>query len=320
MVKLQEPKYVYMGGALRLWKEATLHVGCEAATRGLNVYEGLKGYWQPGGPFGIIQLRQHYERLRRSARLLYLPFDSTFDHYKNAIAELADALVEPDRDMWFRTTLFALQGHWGEDTIADLVITAYHHEQSMPDPIDLGVSIWRRSSDVAFPARIKTGTNYQPARLARIEGRARNCQDMILLNDAGRVAEATGSSVIMVREGRLCTPPPSEGALESITVDIIEALAHSLGVPFARRPIDRTELLVADELALCGTIGEIVTAKTIDGFSLSQESPIIRRLQTRYLAAIRGIDPHPSVERTLISPPRNRSQRKVKGHAVTALA
>jgi branched-chain amino acid aminotransferase len=320
MVKLQEPKYVYMGGALRLWKEATLHVGCEAATRGLNVYEGLKGYWQPGGPFGIIQLRQHYERLRRSARLLYLPFDSTFDHYKNAIAELADALLEPDRDMWFRTTLFAIQGHWGEGTVADLVITAYHHEQSMPDPIDLGVSIWRRGSDVAFPARIKTGTNYQPARLARIEGRARGCQDMVLLNDAGRVAEATGSSVIMVREGRLCTPPPSEGALESITVDIIEALAHSLGVPFARRPIDRTELLVADELALCGTIGEIVTAKTIDGFSLSQESPIIRRLQTRYMAAIRGIDPHPSVERTLISPPRNGSQRKVKGHAVTALA
>lgn len=316
MIKLQEPKYVYMEGGLRLWKEATLHVGCEGAIRGLNVYEGLKGYWQPNGPFGIIQLRQHYERLQRSARLLYLPFDSTFDHYKNAINELADVLLEPDNDMWFRTTLFAIEGHWGEGTVGDLVITGYQHPQRLPNPIDLGVSIWRRSSDVALPPRIKTGTNYQPSRLARIEGRARGCQDMVLLNNAGRVAEATGSSLVMVREGCLYTPPPYEGALESITIDIIEALAHSLDIPFAKRPIDRTELLVADELALCGTIGEINPVKTIDGFLLPQKSSVIQRLQRRYLDAIRGIDPHPSVERTVISSPK----KPAKEHAVTVIA
>jgi branched-chain amino acid aminotransferase len=318
MIKLQEPKYVYMGGALRLWKEATLHVGCEAATRGLNVYEGLKGYWQPGGPFGIIQLRQHYERLHRSARLLYLPFDCTLDHYKNAIAELGDALLEPDRDMWFRTTLFAIQGHWGEGTVADLVITAYHHEQKLPDPIDVGISIWRRGSDLSLPARIKTGTNYQASRLARIEGRARGCQDMILLNDAGRVAEAAASALVMVRGGALYTPPPEEGALESITIDIIEALADSLGISFTRRPIERTELLLADELALVGTIGEISPVKTIDGFALSEESPVIRSLQTRYLRAIRGIEPHPSVERTIMCQSKRPSKNQNKPQAASA--
>ena len=318
MVKLQEPKYVYMGGALRLWKEATLHVGCEAATRGLNVYEGLKGYWQPGGPFGIIQLRQHYERLHRSARLLYLPFDCTLDHYKNAIAELGDALLEPDRDMWFRTTLFAIQGHWGEGTVADLVITAYHHDQKTPDPIDVGISIWRRGSDLSLPARIKTGTNYQASRLARIEGRTRGCQDMILLNDAGRVAEAAASALVMVRGGALYTPPPEEGALESITIDIIETLADSLGISFTRRPIERTELLLADELALVGTIGEIIPVKTIDGFALSEESPVIRSLQTRYLRAIRGIEPHPSVERTIMCQSKRPSKNQNKPQAASA--
>ena len=318
MIKLQEPKYVYMGGALRLWKEATLHVGCEAATRGLNVYEGLKGYWQPGGPFGIIQLRQHYERLHRSARLLYLPFDCTLDHYKNAIAELGDALLEPDRDMWFRTTLFAIQGHWGEGTVADLVITAYHHEQKLPDPIDVGISIWRRGSDLSLPARIKTGTNYQASRLARIEGRTRGCQDMILLNDAGRVAEAAASALVMVRGGALYTPPPEEGALESITIDIIETLADSLGISFTRRPIERTELLLADELALVGTIGEIIPVKTIDGFALSEESPVIRSLQTRYLRAIRGIEPHPSVERTIMCQSKRPSKNQNKPQAASA--
>ena len=204
MTKLQQPKYVFMGGGLRLWKEATLHVGCEAVTRSLNVFEGLKGYWKPDGPFGIVQLRQHYERLCRSARLLHIPFDAAFEYYRDAILELAGELLEPDRDMWFRTTLYAIEGQWGEGTVADLVITAYHQNQKVPDPINLGISTWRRSPDVSLPARIKAGSNYQVARLARIEGRARGCQDMVLLNNSGRVAEATGSCIVMVtRWGRL---------------------------------------------------------------------------------------------------------------------
>ena len=238
---------------------------------------------------------------------------------KTAIVELANALLEPDRDMWFRTTLYAIQGHWGEGTVSDLVITAYHHGQQLPDPIDLGISIWRRGSDVSLPSRVKTGTNYQASRLARIEGRARGCQDMILLNEFGRVAEGAAAALLMVRDAKVFTPPPEEAALESITVDIMEALAHSLGIPFARRPIERTELLLADEIALCGTIGEITPVKSIDGFSVSEESPIIRALQTRYLRAIRGIEPHPSVERTVICEPAAHSKKQSKRQPVTAL-
>ena len=254
-----------------LWKEATLHVGCEAVTRSLNVFEGLKGYWKPDGPFGIVQLRHHYERLCRSARLLHIPFDATFEHYRDAILELAGELLEPDRDMWFRTTLYAIEGQWGEGTVADLVITAYHQDQKVPDPINLGISTWRRSPDVSLPARIKAGSNYQVARLARIEGRSRGCQDMVLLNNSGRVAEATGSCIVMVRDGIVYTPPATEGALESITLDIVEALAHSMNIPFIRRPIDRTELLVADEIAICGTLAELVLVKSIDGLPLNPD-------------------------------------------------
>lgn len=300
MIELQEPKYVYMEGGLRLWKDATLHVGCEALTRSLNVFEGLKGYWKPDGPFGIVQLRRHYERLRRSARLLHIPFDSTFEHYSDAIADLACELLDPDRDMWFRTTLCAIQGQWGEGTVADLVITAYHQDQKVRDPIHLGISTWRRSPDVSLPARAKSGANYQVARLARIEGRSRGCQDMVLLNNSGRVAEATGSCLVMVREGTIYTPPATEGALESITLDIVEALAHSMNIPFIRRPIDRTELLVADEIAICGTLAELVLVESVDGLPLNPESPLLRTVRTRFFRAARNVEPHPSVELTIV--------------------
>ena len=296
-----------MGGGLRLWKEATLHVGCEAVTRNVNVFEGLKGYWQPDGPFGVVQLRRHYDRLRRSARLLHIPFEDTYEHFRDAIGELAEALLTPERDMWFRTTLFAIQGQWGEGTVADLVITAYHQDKKVPDPINLGVSTWRRSPDVSLPARAKAGANYQAARLARIEGRARGCQDMVLLNDSGRVAEATGSCIVMVRDGVAYTPPATEGALESITLEIVEALAHSMKIPFIRRPIDRTELLVADEIAICGTLAELVLVESIEGLPLNPESQLLRTLQTRFFRAARNIEPHPFVDLTVVSPARTPS-------------
>lgn len=300
MVKLQKPKFVYMGGKLRLWDEANLHIGSEAVLRGLNVFEGVRGYWQPNGSFALVKLRPHYERLRRSARLLYLPFTQSYEEYLGALRTLCTELLQPARDMWFRTTLYATEGHWGEGTVTDLVVTGYQAEMSVPPVFDLGVSTWRRSEDLAQPARIKTGTNYQVARLARIEGRLRGCQDMVLLNKWGRASEATAACLLMVRDGVIVTPPACEGALESITACIIEALAKDVGIPFERRPIERTELMIADELGLCGTMDELRIAKTIDGIPLSQESPILTRLQTSYLKAVRGIEPHPYVDVTPI--------------------
>jgi branched-chain amino acid aminotransferase len=305
-MKLQKPEYVHMNGRLRLWDEATLHVGCEAAIRGLNVFEGVKAYRQPDGSLAIVMLRRHYERLQRSARLLHIPFEHTYEEFIRSLSELARVLVQPDKEMWFRTTLFVTQGHWGEDTAAELVITAYQAETALPQPINMGVSTWRRSPDVSLPARIKTGTNYQVARLARIEGRALGCEDMVLLNQSGRVAEATGSCILMVREGRVYTPPATEGALESITLQAVEALAHTQGIPFETRPIDRTELLVADELAICGTLAEVVPVKKIEGRPLPADSPILKALQTGYFQAVRGIAPHPDIEMTKVIPAINR--------------
>jgi branched-chain amino acid aminotransferase len=79
---------------------------------------------------------------------------------------------------------------------------------------------------------------------------------------------------------------------------MVESLATSLGIPFVRRPIDRTELLIADELALCGTLHEITLIKSIESFQLSEKSLVLGTLQARLLDAVRGIQPHPSVETT----------------------
>jgi branched-chain amino acid aminotransferase len=302
-LRLQKPEWVFFDGEIRPWEEAVLHVSTEAVVRGLNVFEGLKGYWQEDGRFGFVHLRRHYVRLVHSANLLYIPVTFSYDEFERACFELTTALRRPDKDLYIRAQLFVVEGHYGANTRADLVLTGYQQEKEPPAPITMGVSTWRRAPDVAMPPRIKTGANYQVARLARIEGRSRGFEDMILLNEYGRVAESTAACVLMVREGRVCTPPASEGAMESITADVLTEIGASLGIEFVRRPIERTELYVADELGLTGTLTEITLVPALDERAYPAEAPVLSKLAKRYRDAVTGIEPHPAVELARVPPP-----------------
>jgi len=312
--KLQRPDFAYMNGKLVPWDEAVLHVGTEAVTRGVNVFEGLKGYWQREERFGLVFLEQHYKRLLHSAKLLHIPCPWTFGQYEHAIFELMGALLQKDRDMWIRTTLYVIEGNWGENTKADLVMCAYHQDKTLPEPINIGVSTWMRANDVMLPPRIKTSANYQVGRLARTEGRPRGMEEMVLLNQHGRVAEATGACILMVRDGVVYTPPPSEGALESITLDYSEALAKSLGIPFVRRPIDRTELLIADEIALCGTLAELIPVKKIDEEEIDPHGPVLTRIREKFFNTVRGVESFPGLEISFVP---NSLMKKINSEPVT---
>ena len=299
MVQLQKPAVVYLNGGIIPWAQAQIHIGAEAVVRGISVFEGIKGYWNhDASELSLLALREHYERLRRSALLQYLPFSTTFEAFSGACRSLARELLDKDRDLWLRPTLLAVEGHWGADTVTDLAITCYQQPKSRPAPIAIGISTWQRPSDAALPARIKSAANYQIGRLARIEGRAQGFDDMVLLNGSGRVAEATGSCVLIVRDGCIITPPCYEGCLESITVAIVERLCRSIGIRFERRPIDRTELMIADEIGLAGTLVEIARAKRVADRLLNTKDGLLEQVGALYWSCVRGEHAHEAVELT----------------------
>src|SRR5215211_5159806 len=245
---LQQPKWIYSGGEVRPWADAVLHVTTEGCQRGMNVFEGLKGFWQQDGRFGLLAMPRHFARLKRSAALMHMPFDMTFDEFDAACHEITACQREPSRNMWIRATLFLVEGYWGADDKTDLVLAAYHYPKGPPARMASGISTWRRASDNSVPARIKTSFNYLSTRFAKIEGRSRGYPEMVLLNEQGRAAEFVGSGLVVVRDGTVYTPPPSEGTIKSITVDIIPMLCADLGIRFKSRPIQRTELVIADEV------------------------------------------------------------------------
>lgn len=294
--QLQRPALASVNGELVPYDDVKVHISAEALTRALSVFEGMKGYWDPdSSEFAIRSPRQHFLRLTRSAALLHIPVDFSYEEFRDSCLDLARALLTVERDMWFRTTLYVVEGHWGEGTRADLVVTAFHQTKDQIPPMSLTVSTWRRSGDAQLPYRVKASANYVVARQARIEASERGFDDGVLLNDAGRVAEATGSCVVALREGVVVTPPAYEGALESITLDVVERICNRDSVPFVRRPMDRTELLTSDEAAVAGTISELTPISRIDSAELRVDG-VLSSLRDRYLAAMRRVEPLAEVE------------------------
>ena len=106
-------------------------------------------------------------------------------------------------------------------------------------------------------------------------------------------------------------PTPAEAALESITIDAVEAIARSHGVPFVRRPVERTELLIADEMALCGTLCEVALIKSFEGQPLPADQPILGKLQAAYFDAVRQVRPHPFITMTPLQPGGGAEARRV---------
>jgi branched-chain amino acid aminotransferase len=276
MSKLQKPAFVFMGGKLTPWDDAKIHVSAEAVIRGISVFEGIKGYWDDAGEhLSLLALPSHFRRLCQSAEMVHLPFDMGYESFLEACAAIVKAVAVPAKDLWLRPTVLPLEGSWGVGTLSDLVITCYTQEMKRPDPLDVGISSWQRASDSAQPARLKSAANYQTSRNARIEGRLHSFGEMILLNAAGRVAEATGAAIIVVRDGMVITPPASEACLESITVNIVERICGMLSIPFCRRPLDRSELYVADEICLAGTLAEIALVARVDYRRMPAQAPVL---------------------------------------------
>ena len=122
--RLQKPDWVFFAGEVRPWEDAVLHVSAEAVVRGLNVFEGLKGYWQEDGRFGFVHLERHYARLCRSASLLYIPVTFSYDEFESACFDLTRALYQPKKDFYIRAhALLWWRATTGEGTKSDLVLT-----------------------------------------------------------------------------------------------------------------------------------------------------------------------------------------------------
>jgi branched-chain amino acid aminotransferase len=89
----------------------------------------------------------------------------------------------------------------------------------------------------------------------------------------------------------LITPGVDQDILEGITRASVLELAQAMGIPTLERPVDKTELFVADEVFLSGTAAKVTPVRRIETTDLPVERPIMERLRERLTAITEGRDP-----------------------------
>jgi branched-chain amino acid aminotransferase len=153
------------------------------------------------------------------------------------------------------------------------------------------VSSWERISDRSVSPRIKAGANYINSRMAQLEALDNGFDSALFLNREGKVSEAPGSCIFIVRRGVLITPPITASILEGITRDtIINIAKNDFGLTVIERDIDRTELYVCDEIFLCGTAAEITPIVSVDKIIVGdgKTGEITNSISQRYFDIVRG--------------------------------
>jgi branched-chain amino acid aminotransferase len=285
---------VFFEGDFRPLSEAKVGLLTHALHYGTGLFEGIRGYWSANDQeLFLFRPQEHYERWRTNGRMLKMDIPLS----ARELCELTSELIARNNfhcDLYVRPLAFkSRQGigvHFGPEWEFAIVALPFGAYIDSTNGLRVCVSSWRRVDDNSIPARGKICGAYVNSALAGDEARSNGFDEAIVLTGEGHVAEGAASNIFMVRRGQLVTPPPYENILEGITRATIIELARDIWVETIERPIDRTELYVADELFFSGTAFEIAPIIEVDRRPVGNGKigPLTRRLQESYTEIARG--------------------------------
>ena len=290
---------VYANGKFCRYDEAKVGLLTHGLQYGTGCFEGIRGYWQPSDrELYLVQLREHYDRLRTSAKILTIALPHTTDELIDITVELC-ARNRFETDIYLRPCTFkaaediGVRLHNVPDAFAiiPLPFTSY---LDTGKGLNVCVSSWRRADDTMAPPRAKITGLYVNSALAKSEAVTNGYDEAILLSHDGHVAEGSAENVFIVRDGKLYTPDPSQNVLEGCTRRaIMEIAGEQFGVTVVERSIDRGELYAADEAFFTGTAAGIAPIASIDRRIVGDGSigPLTKKLSEYYQRAVRNGEP-----------------------------
>jgi branched-chain amino acid aminotransferase len=285
---------IWLDGKQVPWREAKVHVLTHTLHYGLGVFEGVRAYQAKDGT-AIFRLKEHTDRLFRSAHILRMamPYD------KDTINDAILAVVRDNKldSCYIRPMCF--YGAEGMGLRADKLQThvmvaawawgAYMGEENLKRGIKVRTSSYTRHHVNIMMCKAKANANYLNSMLAVNEALASGCDEAMLLDAEGYVAEGSGENIFIVRDGVLYTPELTS-ALDGITRATIITLAEELGLKVREKRITRDEVYIADEAFFTGTAAEVTPIREVDGRVIGSggRGPLTERLQALYFDQVHG--------------------------------
>lgn len=253
--------WIWLNGTMTPWKDANVHVLTHALHYGGSVFEGIRVY---NGK--IFKLREHMERLIKSAALIGAPITQSLDELCSAVEKtvgknsLADGYIRPlawrgPEEMGIgamncSTQVMVACWPWGK----------YFGENN---GISLMTSKWKKPAPDTAVTAAKTGALYVTNTLAKHEAIKNGYGDALMLDYRGYVAEISAANIFFIKDGKVTTPIP-DCFLNGITRLTVIDLCKDNNIPIEERHFKQDELMQADEIFITGTLAEITPIIKID--------------------------------------------------------
>jgi branched-chain amino acid aminotransferase len=279
--------------------DANINIMTHAFNYGTGCFEGIRGYWNADEKqVFLFRLREHYQRLVTSGRILGLQSPHSVDELCDITLELVrrnehreDCYIRPL--LYKGSTVVGVRMHNLEDHLS-IFTTSFGKYIEAPEGCRCCTSSYRRIDDNAIPARAKVTGGYVNSALAKTEAQLNGFDEAIMLTNDGHVCEGSGENIFLVVDDTLVTPSTSDNILVGITrAAVIQIAREQLGIPTVERSIDRSELYSSDECFMTGTAAEITPVIEVDRRPIGAGTigPMTRKLQSIFFDVVRGRHP-----------------------------
>ena len=286
--------YAWFGGRCVPFAEATISVATHALHYGTGAFGGMRALPNPSDSGEILLFRadRHARRLSQSARLLLTELAE--DTIMDGIVQILRA-NRPSTPVYLRP--FVYTSDLGiaprlHDIETDFLIYGIElGDYLSPDGVSCRISSWTRQEDRSLPLRGKISGAYITSSLAKTEAVKSGFDEALLLNSRGKVSEASGMNLFIVRDGVLITPGVDQDILEGITRASVLEIARAMGIPTLERPVDKTELFIAEEVFLSGTAARVTPVRRVENTDMPSQRPMMEAIRDRLTAITEGRDP-----------------------------
>jgi branched-chain amino acid aminotransferase len=292
-------KYAYFKGNILPFDQARISIMTHAFNYGTAVFEGIRGYWNAEkNQMFILKMREHYERLQRSAEALKIKLKPSLEEMEKITLDIAKRNAYRE-DIYVRPIAYKSQEKIGlgltgiEDDFC-LFVAPFGAYLDISKGIRVCISSWKRIPSECLPQGAKINGAYVNSSLAKAEALEKGFDEAILLSTDGTVAEGSGENLFLIKDGELVTPPLDEIILPGITrMAIMELANKELKMRSTERYVKKEELFTADELFFCGTGAQVSPIAEVDGKKIGNGGmgPLTKKIQEIYFKAARGDDP-----------------------------
>jgi len=237
----------------------------------LRVKDGVLFAWE-----------RHWARMQRDARLLNVTMPADGAELERSLMQLIETngrlnctlrlvVVRNGGGMW--------AGPLPEGRSSDVIaLTADSKEWG--ESVRLAVQPHGRFAAGEFAAAkiLSWGANLVWAERAQQQG----FDEVILLNEHGRVAECTSANIFAVSGNDVFTPPVSDGCLPGITREVLLQELQVPGVRITERGLSIADLEAADEVCITSTTRDLLPVREIEGKTLGNNRDVRERVTAAF--------------------------------------